>query len=134
MAIEGVNAVTNGGAVSRAVIQQEDFLQVLLAQLRYQDPLKPMDNSEFIAQFAQLTSLEQTQQMNQKLDVLLGLASASQAIELLGRTVEAGRDFGRVIGEVTTISYSGGNPLLTIRTESGESITEVSLGNILLVR
>ena len=49
------NAVTNNSAIS-----QEEFIKLFLAQLNYQDPLEPVDNSEFLAQLAQFSSLEQS--------------------------------------------------------------------------
>lgn len=133
MAVSGVGAVGSGG-LSRAAIDQEDFLKVLLAQLRYQDPLKPMDNTEFIAQFAQLTSLEQTQQMNEKIDQLLALQSSTQAVSLLGKTVEAATDTGSTIGEVVTVAFQNGSPTMTLKTGSGAFVPNISLGQISLVR
>ena len=47
------------------------FLQLLITQLRYQDPLEPRDNGEFLAQMAQFTSLEQVQNMNTSMEELL---------------------------------------------------------------
>jgi flagellar basal-body rod modification protein FlgD len=74
---------------------KEDFLRLLTVQLRYQDPLNPMENTEFIAQMAQFSSLEQLQNMNQNLEQNLGseqqLQTAFQnnlATSLVGRTVE----------------------------------------------
>ena len=74
---------------------KEDFLRLLTVQLRYQDPLNPMENTDFIAQMAQFSSLEQLQNMNQSLEK--GLGSETQlhdafrnnlATSLVGRTVE----------------------------------------------
>jgi len=46
----------------------QDFMKILLTQLTYQDPLKPMDNQQFMSQIAQFTTLEQSQQLNEKID------------------------------------------------------------------
>lgn len=69
---------------------KDDFLRLMVAQLRNQDPLNPMNNTEFVAQTAQFTSLEQLQNINSTLNRLAsqsnsgGIASASA---LLGKTV-----------------------------------------------
>ncbi|MEE2657960.1 MAG: flagellar hook assembly protein FlgD [Candidatus Latescibacterota bacterium] len=74
---------------------KEDFLRLLTVQLRYQDPMNPMDNTEFIAQMAQFSSLEQLQNMNQSLEKNLGSQKQlhdafrnNLATSLVGRTVE----------------------------------------------
>lgn len=55
-------------------------MKILLTQLTYQDPLKPMDNQQFMAQMAQFTSLEQTQQLNQKMATLISNQAALQSV------------------------------------------------------
>ncbi|MBV1787719.1 flagellar hook capping protein [Marinobacterium sp. D7] len=134
METSGIGAGSDNNVTSRAAVSQEDFLKVLLAQLQFQDPLEPLDNNEFIAQFAQLTNLEQTQQFNEKLDTLLSLQNAGQAINLLGRSVEAAIDSGSIVGEVTSVSFSNGSPAMTIRTETDQFITGVSLGQVSVIR
>lgn len=136
MATESIGAVSNGttNVAQRAGLQQEDFLKVLLVQLTFQDPLKPLDNNEFIAQFAQLTNLQQTQQLNDKLDSLLTFQAGGQAVGLIGKTVEVRTDNSTVVGEVTTTVFRNGTPELVVRAESGDILTEVSLGQILIVR
>jgi flagellar basal-body rod modification protein FlgD len=49
---------------------REAFLKLLVAQLKNQDPLKPQDNSAFVAELAQFSSLEQTMGINDRLDLL----------------------------------------------------------------
>ncbi|HET8748750.1 MAG TPA: flagellar hook capping FlgD N-terminal domain-containing protein, partial [Ramlibacter sp.] len=75
------------GAATNALGLQ-DFMKVLLTQLTFQDPLKPMDNQAFMAQMAQFTALDQTQQLNVRMQQMLENEAALQSIGLLGRTVE----------------------------------------------
>jgi len=63
-------------------ISKDQFLRLLVTQLRYQDPTQPMENKEFIAQMAQFTALEQTQNLNKSFE-------KSQAISLIGKIVTA---------------------------------------------
>jgi flagellar basal-body rod modification protein FlgD len=67
------------------------FLRLMTAQMRNQDPLEPLDGSEFVAQLAQFSGVEQQIKTNQKLDGLLAAltrSSAEVALGFLGRTVE----------------------------------------------
>lgn len=134
MDISNVAASADSSKTRRAGIQQEDFLKVLLAQMQFQDPLKPLENSEFIAQFAQLTSLEQTQQLNDKLDSLLTLQNGTQAINLIGRSVEAETNTGSIVGQVTSVAFQDGSPTVTLRTQLGEFITGITMGQVSIVR
>jgi flagellar basal-body rod modification protein FlgD len=136
MATESIGAVGNSAQdlAQRAGIGQEEFLKVLLAQLTFQDPLKPLDNNEFIAQFAQLTNLQQTQQLNERLDTLLTFQAGTQAVGLIGRTVEVQASGSTVVGQVTTTVFRNGTPELVVRASDGSILTDVSLGQILLVR
>ena len=95
-----VSSITNNSAATQPVIGRDqlgkdDFLKLLTVQLRYQDPLNPMENTEFIAQMAQFSSLEQLQNMNVGLEKNLGaetqLHEAFQnnlVTSLVGKTVE----------------------------------------------
>jgi flagellar basal-body rod modification protein FlgD len=135
MQIESIANSQDSTALQRAGIDQEDFLAVLLAQLSYQDPLEPVDNSEFISQFAELTTLTQTQSSNDKLDSLLTIQSVNQAVQLIGKTVEVNSSGADVIGEVTTITFSpDGAPQMTVLRADGGVITGVGLSQISVVR
>ncbi|MGM3278104.1 flagellar hook capping FlgD N-terminal domain-containing protein [Ralstonia sp. 24A2] len=112
----------------------QDFLKILLTQLTYQDPLKPMDNQEFMAQIAQFTSLEQTQQINTKLDTLLSSQSSLQSVGLIGKTVEVKTQSGTATGTVSSLSLASGSPQLTITTTSGTTLSGISLSQINTVR
>ena len=86
---------SGGNKAPKQEMDQEAFLKLLVAQLKHQDPLKPMEDVEFIGQLTQFSNLEQVMQTNQKLEEL-ALASttqvSSQAINLVGRTVVAPTD------------------------------------------
>ncbi|MCJ0764537.1 flagellar hook assembly protein FlgD [Variovorax terrae] len=112
----------------------QDFLKILLTQLTYQDPLKPMDNQQFMAQMAQFTSLEQTQQLNNKIDTLIINQATLQSVGLIGRTVDITTDSVSVTGTVKALSLSGDIPMITVLTTAGETLANVSLSQISAVR
>ena len=62
------------------------FLQLLIAQMKNQDPTSPTDMSQYMSQFAQMSAVEQAIQTNTKLDTLLSSSALSQAENLIGRT------------------------------------------------
>lgn len=135
MAVDSIGAASlTASTPQNAAVGQDDFLKILLTQLRFQDPLKPMDNQEFIAQLAQFSSLEFTRQNGESINALLTIQSASQSLTLMGRTVEvATASGGREVGAVTAIRFDNGNPLLTIRTAAGAFLTDVRLSQVSLV-
>jgi len=126
------DSVTN-----QASIGQEEFLNILLTQLTFQDPLKPLDNQEFIAQMAQFTNLEQTRQLSANTDVLLTVQSATQAIQLIGKTVTVvspNSATGTEVGTVTTVAFQQGVPQLSLQLASGTPLTNVRLADVQSVR
>ena len=83
---------TTSTASQAAAMGKTDFLKLLVAQLQHQDPLQPMNNTEFVAQLAQFSSLEQQIESNQNLSLLqVGQAAMtnSQVTGLIGKVVEA---------------------------------------------
>ncbi len=92
---------------------KDDFLRLLITQLRYQDPLKPMEDKEFIAQMAQFSSLEQTKNMADALakmnENLSNAQERNNALSFLGKYVEVVRDDGKVeTGRVDSIDPRSG--------------------------
>ena len=94
MTIAGVTNVNNttapGASKAPGELGRDDFLNLLVTQLQYQDPLNPMDSTDFTAQLAQFSSLEQLTNMNTQLGALATAQTAlnnSQAVAYIGRTV-----------------------------------------------
>ena len=133
MTIGSVHA--SASATQAKPLGMEDFLKVLLTQLTYQDPLKPMDNQQFMAQMAQFTSLEQTQQLNEKMSTLISNQASLQSVGLLGRVVDVASETGTALtGNVTAISLNGAAPLLSVTTSSGAVLLNISLSQVVAVR
>jgi flagellar basal-body rod modification protein FlgD len=100
-------------------VGKNDFLKVLVAQLRNQDPLKPMEDREFIGQMAQLNTVEQLLAVTAQLSGLLALQEVAQASALIGKTVEAGPPgTGPVRGVVQEVRIEGGEPVLILGDEA----------------
>ena len=112
----GLGALPQTGApVAKSALGKDDFLKLLLVQLSNQDPLKPMEDKEFIAQLAQFNSLEQMQQVNTHLIDMLAGMSLSQASSMIGKFVEA----GQVSGVVNAVTMADGKAKLTLDTDQG---------------
>jgi flagellar basal-body rod modification protein FlgD len=133
MALDPVSS-TVAATQSSGIASVQDFLKILLAQITYQDPLKPLDNQQFLSQMAQFTALEQTQQINDKIDALLSTQSSLQSVGLLGRTVDLNAEAGGGSGSVSSISLANGVPILTVTPAAGTPITGILLSQILTVR
>lgn len=104
---------------SAIAVEQADYLKLFMQELTYQDPLKPIDNREFMAQMAQFSALQQTQEINQSLDKLLGMTSANQMLMMLGKQVKI-KD-SDALGIVRNIQFHDNTaPQLIIEINGGQ--------------
>lgn len=129
MAIETVDIPAYGTNTQRRVPKQElgkdDFLLLLTQQLQHQDPLKPMDNTEFISQMANFSTLEQITNMTSTLQKFLtkdANAFKVEALSLLGMQVSAQRpDMGEAIeGAVSSVRFVDGKAIFTVQEQEFE--------------
>jgi flagellar basal-body rod modification protein FlgD len=134
MTISAATAVGPSQASQSSNIGIEDFLKILSAQLNNQDPLKPVDNTEFIAQIAQFASLEQSRELNGKIDSLLSSQASTQSVGLLGKTIDATFGGQLLTGRVTALSLTSGQPTLTVTTSSGAFQDGIGLSQIVNIR
>lgn len=109
------DASDTASRVPQKQLGQDDFLKLLAKQFQVQDPMKPMEDTAFIAQMAQFSSLEQSKAMNTEMQVLRGYQQLATANSYLGHrvTVEAG-DGSSVSGDVTAVDTSGGSPKIIV--------------------
>lgn len=86
---------TNISTANKGILDKDDFLKLLITELKYQDPMEPMKDKEFIAQMASFTSLEQMKNLNTGFEKLSGMITANflpamqlnQASSMIGKEV-----------------------------------------------
>jgi len=125
---------TQGAATSAFGLSFDSLLKIILTQLTYQDPLKPMDNFQFVSQLAQFSQIQIGQTTNDKLATLVTAQGTAQAAGLLGRIVDIPSGSGVISGKVTAISFANGDPQLTITTGDQQTISGLSLANVSQIR
>jgi flagellar basal-body rod modification protein FlgD len=130
----GGNISLETQALDNTSIGQEDFIKLFLAQLTNQDPLEPVNNSEFLAQMAQFTSLEQSRLMNENMTNLIAMNSSNQGLTLLGRNVQVNNGNGIFSGLVEGIHFNSQGVSLTVKNTANEFLTDVSLADVTLVQ
>ena len=99
-------------------LDYNSYLQLLIAQLKNQDPTDPMDTSEFVSELASFSQIEQSISTNSKLDSLLTSESVTLADAAIGHTVTS--DDGQTSGVVTSVKITDDGPLATL--DSGDTL------------
>jgi len=130
MAVSPVGGGDSGLLFSQAGATRDTFLQLLVSELRNQNPLEPVENTEFLAQLAQFGTLEQIQSLNSS---VLGSAAVQQlfgAGALIGRTVTYLDDAGATqSGVVKSVGIEDGDIVLTV----GDDGETTSLGRLVKI-
>ena len=101
------------GRIPSQQLGKDDFLKLLITQLSNQDPTSPMEDTQFISQMAQFSSLEQMTNMNESFNKLAAMINSSQATNTLGKTVEVDVGDSNMQGVVEATSF-GENPQVMI--------------------
>lgn len=113
----------------------DSLLKIVLTQLTYQDPLKPMDNFQFVSQLAQFSQIQQGQTLANSMQQLVAGQAAAQATGLLGKTVDIGTsDSTTLSGKVTALSLQNGDVRLTVQTGAGQTVSNLSLSSVTQIR
>ena len=114
----GASALT---AISPKTLSQDDFLKLLVVQMKSQDPLNPKKDTEFIAQMTQFSALEQSKSMQKDIAELRDDQEMLQANALIGRSVAL--DTGKEVmltGIVSAVEVEEGTPKIVVNGGSYE--------------
>jgi flagellar basal-body rod modification protein FlgD len=113
------DAAAASGSGNTNALGKDSFLKLLITQMQNPDPLSPMDNTTFLAQLAQFSSLEQMQNLNDKFDASMALSQSlnnSAAAGLIGRHVRAS-------GDTVQLGASGSVDLGYFLPQEADSVT-----------
>ncbi len=146
MDINSINADTSrvslqSGTRGSSELGQQQFLQLLVAQLRNQDPINPLDGAEFAAQLAQFNSVEQLVNVNEGINMLAkaqeGLAvglTNTMAASLAGKHVKAISNEINLSGQASEINFNlksaASDVEVVIRDQDGNAVRRVNLTNL----
>lgn len=123
--------------VTQDKVSRDDFLKLMLAQLKNQDPLKPLENAEFVSQLAQINTLDSVNELNNSFSSLANSLSNNQTLQaatLVGKHVEVPSNkvfldsSGEIRGNVQ-LPQAANNVKLSIANNKGEVVKEISLGH-----
>jgi flagellar basal-body rod modification protein FlgD len=112
---------------SKTAVDYQSFLKLLIAEMKNQDPTKPMDSTQYVAQLATFSQVEQSVQTNSKLDQILQSSALAQADTLIGRSITSAD--GGTTGTVTEVRLAS-NGLIAV-LEDG---TQIAVGPGVTVR
>jgi flagellar basal-body rod modification protein FlgD len=117
------SAFTSTASGTSAQQLENQFMELLVAQLKNQDPLNPMENEQFVSELAQLQSLEAQQELAQMNESLLLQTSLSAGASMIGKEVtgnitQSGQ-LTEVTGEVRSLRVENGSVVFQVQTEFG---------------
>lgn len=101
-----------------STVSYDNFLKLLMTQMKNQDPTDPMKSTEYMAQLATFSQVEQSVKSNEKLDALLSSFALSQADSVIGRTVSSAD--GTISGKVASVMIASDGAIATL--SSGERL------------
>jgi flagellar basal-body rod modification protein FlgD len=117
-AFGGAAPATTTPSSSLGGLGGEAFLNLLVAQLRYQNPMEPTDGTQFLQQTAQFTQVETLQSISDTQTQLMNLTQFSLAVGLSGKSVEAiGANGARITGTVEGVRFTADGPELEINEQ-----------------
>jgi flagellar basal-body rod modification protein FlgD len=132
-----IGGITGSGASTAAqpggALSETDFLRLMMAQLKNQDPLNPSssDPTQYMSELAQLTQVEQETNMAQSTSVLTSEQNAASAVALIGHTVDCTDPTtgNPLSGAVQSVQFTSAGPTLTVAGTAGVdpgTVTQVS--------
>lgn len=135
--LAGLQLQSGNGPKATKELGQEDFLALMIQQLRNQDPLKPMENGEFIGQMAQFSTVSGIADMTKSVAGLTDAFKSGQALQaasMVGRTVlteDSSATFAgsRPVAGAVELPYATSAGVVRVFTNSGALVREIPLGS-----
>jgi flagellar basal-body rod modification protein FlgD len=118
---ETVSAATNSTSSDKDM-----FLKLLLAQMKYQDPMNPTDSTQYLSQMAQFTTVEKLGDMVDNTNSMLATNRMQSALGMIGATVEYGVGKDASSGIVTGITVIDGTPQLVVDSKTKVPLTDLT--------
>ena len=113
-AVAALTTPTSPSLTGTSSLGVNDFLKLITVQLQNQDPLKPMDDTQFISQMASFTNLQQTQTLTADFEAYSQQAALSSASRLLGGYVTVSDASGTTSGQVASVIVVDGTPKIVV--------------------
>jgi flagellar basal-body rod modification protein FlgD len=129
-----LQATMNGSTTAKTTTQaaQDQFMTLLVTQMKNQDPLNPMDNAQVTSQLAQLQTVTGINKLNTSLSTMMGSAQTTQSLGMIGKGVLVdGNSLNLVNGQGPlgfNMANSAADVSLTIRNAAGAVVRTVDLG------
>jgi flagellar basal-body rod modification protein FlgD len=119
-------------------LDQDAFLELMLTQIKYQDPLSPMDSGDFLSQMAQFGTVNGITELNKSFAALTGSLQSSQALQastMVGNTVLVPGDTSELVsgGQLSgavDLNNSTTNLVLSVFDASGQNVKNIDLGSL----
>ena len=121
-------ASSSSAAAASPTVDYNQFLNLLIAEIKNQDPTQPMDPTQSVTQLATISGVQQAMQTNATLASLLTTSSLSQAEQLIGQTITSAD--GSTTGKVTSVNVTATGSTATLADGSTVSLANgVSIGS-----
>ena len=126
-AAAATDATRKSDAAGNQILGKDDFLKLMVAQMKNQDPMNPADDKDNIAQMAQFSSLEQITNLASATQQLATRMTLTQNVGLLGHDVTYTKADGTLTsGTVSAVDVAGGTPSLTVGDQTDVDPTLVT--------
>lgn len=110
-----------------AELDSQEFLGIILAELRTQDPLAPNDTSALVQQLSSVRSIESDLKLTERLEALVSDNRLASAASMVGRRVEALDRMGQsIVGTVAAVRTNAGSPVLLFEDGSSVDLSRVT--------
>lgn len=125
----GLQQPSSAGMGIGSNLSSGDFLSLLTTEMQNQDPMKPVDDTQSMAQLAQFSALSATEELNKSFQSFQSNFGVMQSASLIGKTVtvstpDATGNSSNVTGTVSSIAVQNGQPFFTMNGSNGKPITD----------